>query len=84
MLTAALIITFVALAFGMVLVVHGTVAKNRWGINLEEVSCPRCSKLLPKVRKPRSFRESMWSGWTCSNCGVGVDKWGREAPPTQA
>jgi hypothetical protein len=84
MLTAALIVTFVALAVGMVLVVHGTIAKNRWGINLEEVSCPRCSKLLPKVRKPRSLRESMWGGCTCPNCGVEVDKWGREAPPTQA
>jgi hypothetical protein len=84
MWTTALIVTFVALAVGMVLVVHGTVAKNKWGINLEEVSCPRCSKLLPKVRKPRSFRESIWGGWTCPNCGVEVDKWGRQVPPAQA
>jgi len=84
MLTAALIVTFGALAIGMVLVVYGTVAKNRWGISLEEVSCPRCNKLLPKVRKPRSLREFMWGGWTCPNCGVEVDKWGRQAPPTKA
>jgi uncharacterized protein with PIN domain len=82
MLTAALIVTFGALAIGMVLVVYGTVAKNRWAISLEEVSCPRCNKLLPKVRKPRSLRESMWGGWTCPNCGVEVDKWGRQAPPS--
>ena len=66
------------LSVGVVLVVYGTVVKNRWGINLEAVSCPRCSTPLPKVRKPRSLRQAMWGGSSCPACGAEVDKWGRE------
>jgi hypothetical protein len=70
------------LAVGMALVIHGTLVKNKWGINLDSVSCPRCNTVLPQVRKPRSLQQSVWGGWTCPNCGVGMDKWGREMNPT--
>jgi hypothetical protein len=76
-MTGLLIICGV-LAVGFVLVVCGTLAKNRWGINLGSVSCPRCNTVLPQVREPRSRQQSMWGGWTCPNCGIEVDKWGRE------
>jgi hypothetical protein len=73
-----LIVIFALLGAGALLVVYGTVTKNRWGINLGDVSCPRCSTPLQKVRQSRSLRREMWGGWTCSGCGAEVDKWGRE------
>jgi len=74
------LIVFGFLSAGMVLVVYGTISKNRWGINLGEVSCPRCNKVFPKVRRPQSHRQALWGGGTCANCGIEVDKWGREVP----
>jgi hypothetical protein len=83
---AFLAVLFFLLAAGGALVAYGTAAKNRWGINLEAVSCPRCKTPLPGLREPRSLRQALWGGWTCPVCGAGVDKWGREvapiAPPT--
>lgn len=76
MLTVAVI--FGVLAAGMVLVVYGTIAKNRWGINLSPVSCPRCNTTLPQVRKPQSSSQAMWGGYTCPNCEIEADKRGRE------
>lgn len=67
------------LSVGIVLVAYGTFAKNRWGINLQPVSCPRCKTPLPRLRKPQTWRQSLWGGWTCAACGAEVDKWGREA-----
>lgn len=77
-MTALFIVTLSVLALGLAFVIHGTLAKNKWGINLDSVSCPRCNTAFPQVRKPRSLRQTMWGGWTCPNCGVDVDKWGRE------
>jgi hypothetical protein len=73
-----LVVIIGLLAVGIVLVIHGTIAKNRWGINLGTVYCPRCNTPFPKVRTPQSSRQALWGGGTCSNCGVEVDKWGRE------
>jgi hypothetical protein len=60
------------------LIIYGSIAKNRWGINLDPVRCPRCGVLVPMVRKPASFRQALWGGNTCSACRAEVDKWGRE------
>jgi hypothetical protein len=60
-----------------VLVIFGTIVKNSWGINLSPVSCPNCKAELPQVRIPTSFRQGLWGGNTCPNCGAEVDKWGR-------
>jgi hypothetical protein len=79
MLTVAVI--FGVLIAGMVLVIYGTIAKNRWGINPDAVSCPRCNTPLPQVRKPQSLRQAMWGGGTCPACGLETDKWGRKASP---
>jgi hypothetical protein len=79
---AGLILICAVLAVGLALVIHGTLVKNRLGINLDSVSCPRCNTVLPQVRKPRSLQQSMWGGCTCPNCGVEIDKWGREVNPT--
>lgn len=77
----SLLVIFCLLGIGLFLVVYGTVAKNRWGINLGSVSCPRCKTPLPKMRKPQSIREAMWGGANCTACGLEVDKWGREVVP---
>ena len=62
----------------MVLVIFGTVVKNRWGINLDPVSCPRCNTLFPRIRQPQNIQQALWGGGTCAKCGAEVDKWGRE------
>jgi len=63
---------------GMVLVIYGTIAKNRWGIDLSSVSCSSCKATLPPVRKPASLQQALWGGHTCPACRVEVDKWGRQ------
>jgi hypothetical protein len=69
------------LAVGGAIVVYGTIVRNKWGINLHHVSCPRCKTALPILREPGSRRQALWGGWTCPTCGAGVDKWGREVTP---
>ena len=72
-------ITVIGVLFvGLVLVVHGTVVKNRWGVNLEAIQCPRCNAPQPTMRMPHSLRETLWGGGTCRDCGCEIDKWGRE------
>jgi hypothetical protein len=73
-----LAVIFSLLGVGLVLVTYGTAQKNRWGINLEAVNCPRCKQVMPQVRTPRSTSEAMWGGGTCARCGCQMDKWGRE------
>jgi hypothetical protein len=76
-----LVVVFGLLAVGGALVAYGTIAKNKWGINLSAVSCPRCHSALPKLRRPTSLRQRLWGGSMCPACGVEVDKWGREIAP---
>jgi len=61
------------------LLVYGTFARNRWGINFQfqEVICPTCHAPVPHVRKPKSLRQMLWSGVTCDKCGCEIDKWGK-------
>ena len=33
------------------------------------VKCEKCGHEQPKFRKPTSFGQAMWGGYTCSNCG---------------
>jgi hypothetical protein len=66
--------------FVLLLIAHGTVAKNRWGINSSPVTCPRCNSPIGSVRVPSSLREVLWGGVTCRKCGCVLDKWGREMP----
>lgn len=71
-------IVFGLLGIGLVMVIYGTVAKNRWGINVDPVSCPLCKTRIPQIRQPRNLRQKMWGGGDCPACGVEVDKWGRQ------
>ena len=77
-----MLIVFDILGLLVALALFGTLYKSRWGINVDSVSCPRCKTPLPRFYGPRSLRQALWGGWTCPICGAGVDKWGREVPPT--
>jgi hypothetical protein len=66
------------LSIGLFLLVHGTIVKNRWGINLHAIKCPRCHLALSQVRIPKTLSQALWGGWTCPRCGCSSDKWGRE------
>jgi hypothetical protein len=74
----AMLGVFGILGLGALVVLYGTIARNRWGINLEPVSCPRCGAPAPQARRPETLHQAMWGGWTCGVCGAEVDKWGRE------
>jgi hypothetical protein len=72
------IVVFGVVNAGMLLVLYGTVAKNRWGINLHPVACPRCNTPFPRLRNPQNVRHALWGGSICAKCQTEVDKWGRE------
>ena len=76
-MTALLIISGV-LGVGILLVIHGTIFKRRWGINtVAQVECPSCHKMHGQIRIPRNLRQTLWGGYTCDQCGLEVDKWNR-------
>jgi hypothetical protein len=68
----------VGLAIGMLLIVHGTIVKNKWGINLRRVQCPNCKTVMGRVRMPASSEQALWGGYTCPSCNCDLDKWGRQ------
>jgi hypothetical protein len=74
------VVFFSLLLVGLALVIHGTVVRNKWGVNLRGSHCPRCNSKMPSVRVPKSSAQTLWGGSTCCNCGCEVDKWGREIP----
>jgi endogenous inhibitor of DNA gyrase (YacG/DUF329 family) len=47
------------------------------GSNLFAVKCPACATQQPLWRRPASFRQMMWGGWTCPNCGTEMDRNGK-------
>lgn len=52
--------------------------EGKWGFNMTPTNCPKCNAPLPAVRKPTTFKQGLWGGWTCQKCGCEVDKWGKE------
>ena len=67
-----------------VLIIHGTLKKTRWGINLEPPPCPQCGTPSSGIRIARSMRQFMWGGRTCPKCGCEIDKWGRDISPNRS
>ena len=49
-----------------------------FGLNFKGVQCPKCGAKQPKIRKPKGWKEILWGGNTCKNCGCKMDKYGRE------
>jgi len=52
--------------------------QRKWGIHLKTVYCPNCQEEQPKVRKPQNWRQILWGGYTCQNCGTEMDKYGKK------
>ena len=73
----SLVAILVLLGVGLLLVGYGTLARNKWGINLSKVCCPNCNTPLTGTRrlKTRSLKQAMWGGYTCPVCGAEIDKW---------
>lgn len=59
---------------------EGTARRNDWGIDRDPVNCPRCHVPVLTTRAPRTFKQVLWGGWTCAECGCVMDKWGHELP----
>ena len=68
-------VILVSALISMAAVVGYALLKQR-AIN-ERGGCPVCGALVPVIRKPRSFRQSFWGGWTCEGCGSELDRHGR-------
>jgi hypothetical protein len=82
---AAGVIVFGLLITGAVLVIRDTVRqRGRWGLNFSAPRCRHCTTPMPVVRVPASFSQALWGGWTCSECGLEVDKWGEPIPNQKA
>jgi len=52
--------------------------KDKLGVNLDKVNCPKCGKEQASIRLPKGKEEILWGGWTCPNCGCKMDKFGKE------
>jgi DNA-directed RNA polymerase subunit RPC12/RpoP len=73
------LILAVSLAVGFALVLIDTVRRSgRFGINLDLPNCPRCGHQVRAVRIPKSIPQFLWGGYTCTQCGTEIDKWGNE------
>jgi len=57
-----------------------TKKKTKFGVNVEDVYCPVCNSLQPKIRKPANLRQALWGGYTC-HCGCEMDKYGFKINP---
>ena len=65
------------LFLGLATVVVGTILQKPFGVNFKAVQCPRCGEPAPRVRTPANWRQTLWGGCTCSQCGCEYDKWGK-------
>ncbi len=78
--TSIVIAIVLYLLFTLLFIVSTIMRKGGMGINFEalgnEVLCPRCGQAFPRRRIPRNFRQALWGGGTCENCGCECDKWG--------
>jgi hypothetical protein len=75
---ALAVVVVLGLAAGAVLMIRDTARKRgRWGINLQPVRCPECGEAAPTVRRPKNWRQALWGGCTCAECGTEYDKWGQ-------
>jgi hypothetical protein len=71
------VVVFGLLATGAVLVARDTYRqRGRWGICLSKPKCLKCGEPAPLVRMPASWDQTLWGGWTCSQCGFELDKFG--------
>jgi hypothetical protein len=46
-------------------------------ITFAQQYCPVCGEALPRLRMPQTWRDTLWGGGTCPNCGTKLDRHGR-------
>jgi hypothetical protein len=61
----------------VLVIVSSSNRQGKMGINLRAVACPKCQTPQPTFRKSANFRQMLWGGWTCAQCGTELDKWGQ-------
>ena len=72
------VLIFGSLAVGAMLVIRDAIRqRGKWGINLKQAVCTQCGTPMPMVRRPANWRQALWGGGTCPECGFELDKWGR-------
>lgn len=73
------ILISVAISFSVVLAAAAVyVYMLRKHREINPIGCPGCDTPMPAFRRPTSFRQALWGGWTCENCGTEVDRHGVE------
>jgi hypothetical protein len=66
------------LGVGILLVIHGTLFKTRWGINTAaQFECPGCHKMHGQIGIPCNVQQTLWGGLTYDQCGLETAKWNR-------
>jgi len=76
-------IIFGLLVWGTLVVFGGLILRDtirqrgKWGINFKRAVCTQCGTAMPMIRKPANWRQTLWGGGTCAECGFELDKWGR-------
>lgn len=67
----------VLIVFGSLMLRDTIRQRGKWGINFKRAVCTQCGTPMPMVRKPANWRQALWGGGTCPECGFELDKWGR-------
>jgi NADH:ubiquinone oxidoreductase subunit 3 (subunit A) len=49
---------------------------GKYGVNRNDLVCPECGEVAPKIRKPANKQQLLWGGHTCDKCGTEMDKYG--------
>ena len=68
------------LVIGLIGGIAGGLAVLALAYLLPRKSCPKCSTLLPRFRKPADAREAMLGGWHCPSCGARIARDGSLLP----
>ncbi|MEQ1762682.1 MAG: hypothetical protein ABL984_05975 [Pyrinomonadaceae bacterium] len=58
--------------FVAVMAVFVYAARKRAEINARG-GCPVCNTPVPEYRRPTSFRQAFWGGWSCETCSAELD-----------
>jgi len=72
--------SLVLLVIGLIGGIAGGLAVLAVACLLPRKSCPKCSTLLPRFRKPTDAREAMLGGWHCPSCGARIARDGSLLP----
>lgn len=64
--------------FGAGLILRDTIRqRGMHGINFKRVVCPQCGTHLRRGITWPSWKECWYSGWTCHECGLELNQYGR-------